>query len=125
MDSVRTTFRAIVAVGLIVGLGFGGVCSTGAAGGSLQRQACPTSQMCPCVLKSMDCNCESASHCGQQLPQKDKYPASNDSGQPLGLVADSTSFSGTTAVTIQAQGCPVLLNGGSSSLVAQGTRLNC
>lgn len=125
MDSVRTTFRAIVAAGLIVSLGFGGVCATDAASGSLQRKGCLASQMCHCGLKTMHCNCESTCHCGQQLPQKDNYPASKDGGQPLGFAADNGSFSASTAVTIQAHIGPVLLSGGSFSLIAQGTRLNC
>jgi hypothetical protein len=125
MDSVRTTFRAIVAAGLIICLGFGGVCATDAAGGSFLQKGCLASQMCRCGLKTMHSNCESACHCGQQLPQKDNYPASKDSGQPLGFAADSGNFSGSTAVAIQAYIGPVLLIGGSPSLIAQGTRLNC
>ena len=131
MDSIRTTFRAIVAAGLIVSLGFAGTCPCVADGarGSLPRQASHTSHTCPCVLKTGHCGCGSACQCGQRLPQKDNEPAapnrSNDRGQPLGLAADAASFSGTAAVAIQALGCPALVTCGSSSLVAQGTRLNC
>jgi hypothetical protein len=135
MDSNQTTFRAVfratVTAGLIASLGFAGICPHAADGarGRLPRQASHTSHNCPCVLNTGHCSCGSACQCGQRLPQKDNEPAapnrSNDRGQPLGIAADAASFSGTTAVAIQALGCPAHLTGGSTSLLTLGTRLNC
>ncbi len=131
MESIRTTFRAIVAAGLIVSLGFAGICPCSADGarGSLPRQACDTSHQCTCVVKTGHCDCASACQCGQRLPQKDDEPAvpnrSSDRGQPLGLAADAANVNGAATVAIQALGCPGLSTGNSLSLIAQETRFNC
>ena len=131
MDFIRTTFRAIVAAGLVVSLGFAGICPCEADGarGKCSRHASHTSHLCDCVLKTGHCDCASACQCGQRLPQKDDEPAvpnrSSDRGQPLGAVADAASVSGAVAVALQAVSCPALVTRGGSSLIAQETRFNC
>ena len=131
MGTTISTIRVLIVAGLAASLGFAGICpckSDGAVTNS-SGQASHASHACPCTLSTGHCCCGSHCQCGQQAPQKDNEPAvpsrSNDRSQTLAVIVPIAAFIGTTVTACQAECCPALLRGDNSSLVAQGTRLNC
>ena len=131
MRPIIAALRAVVAAGLIVGLGFAGF---GACPGAADLPptafdcASHRAHHCACMAISGHCYCGSKCHCGSRSPQQGTLPVVPSRAHELtqyfvvtlvdSVAGESTAWPSTTHFS---QAC---LADCASTLIAQGTRLN-